>query len=52
MVFDAHSDFGLFVFKEHLRKRTGVMSHDHYSKLVAGNVCVEVLTIGGDFNRT
>jgi membrane dipeptidase len=49
MIFDAHSDFGLFVFKEHLRKITGIMSQDHYAKLLAANVCVEVLTVGGDF---
>jgi membrane dipeptidase len=49
MIFDAHSDFGLFVFKEHLRNNFGVLSQDHYSKLMVSNVCVEVLTIGGDF---
>ena len=26
------------------------MSQDHYSKLLAGNVCIEVITIGGDFS--
>jgi membrane dipeptidase len=50
MIFDAHSDFGLFVFKKHLRKITGIMSQDHYAKLLAANVCVEVLTVGGDFS--
>jgi membrane dipeptidase len=50
MIFDAHSDFGLFVFKEHLRNNFGVLSQDHYSKLMIGNVYVEVLTVGGDFS--
>ena len=49
MIFDAHSDFGLYVFKEHLRNNFGVLSQDHYSKLMAANVFVEVLTVGGDF---
>lgn len=50
MIFDAHSDFGLFVFKEHLRNNYGVLSQDHYSKLMAADVFVEVLTVGGDFS--
>lgn len=50
MIFDAHSDFGLFVFKEHLRNNFGVLGQDHYPKLKAGNVYVEVLTVGGDFS--
>jgi membrane dipeptidase len=50
MIFDAHSDYGLYVFKEHLRNNFGVLYKDHYSKLRAGNVCLEVLTVGGDFS--
>lgn len=50
MIFDAHSDFGLFVFKEHLKNNFGVLTQEHYSKLSAGNVYVEVLTVGGDFS--
>lgn len=49
MIFDAHSDFGLLLFKEHLRNNYGVLSQDHYLKSMAASVYVEVLTVGGDF---
>lgn len=37
------------MFKEHLRNNFGVLSQDHYSKLMSADVFVEVLTVGGDF---
>jgi membrane dipeptidase len=50
MVFDAHSDFGLFICKEHARRKTGSLGGEHFLRLCAAGVGIEVLTVGGDFS--
>ncbi len=50
MIFDAHSDFGLFLFKESLNGRRGILAGSHYEQLNQAGITAEVLTVGGDFS--
>lgn len=50
MIFDAHSDFGLFLFKESLDGRRGALAKSHYDQLLQAGIVAEVLTVGGDFS--
>ena len=49
MIFDAHSDFGIQIYREHIKSKKGCLSDLHYPNLIKSNVRVEVITIGGDF---
>ncbi len=47
--FDAHSDFGLFAYKELLHGNAPVLNMRRYDDLKRASVKIEVMTIGGDF---
>ncbi|MFX1280291.1 MAG: dipeptidase [Promethearchaeota archaeon] len=46
---DAHSDFALNVYREHLKGNKNVLKEQHLPFLRKGGVNIEVLTVGGDF---
>jgi len=50
MIFDAHSDFGVHVYREYLRGNTSSIVNQHYPDLIKGKVKSEIMTVGGDFS--
>jgi membrane dipeptidase len=49
VIVDAHSDYALHVYREHLKGSKNVLKEEHLPFLKKGGVNIEVLTIGGDF---
>ncbi len=50
VVVDAHSDYALHVYREHLKEHKNVLKEQHLPYLKRGRVNIEVLTVGGDFD--
>jgi membrane dipeptidase len=50
VVVDAHSDYALHVYREHLKEHKNVLKEQHLPYLKEGRVNIEVLTVGGDFD--
>lgn len=50
VIVDAHSDYALHVYREHLKGKKNVLKEQHLPFLQKGHVNVEVLTVGGDFD--
>ena len=50
MVVDAHSDYALHVYREHLKGQKNVLKEQHLPYLNEGRVNIEILTVGGDFD--
>ena len=46
---DAHSDYALNLYREHLKGNKNVLKEQHLPFLRKGGVDIEVLTVGGDF---
>jgi membrane dipeptidase len=49
VIIDAHSDFALHVYREHLKGNINILKEQHLPFLSKGGVNIEVLTVGGDF---
>jgi membrane dipeptidase len=49
VIIDAHSDYALHVYREHLKGNMNVLKEQHLPFLRKGGVNIEVLTVGGDF---
>ena len=49
VIVDAHSDYALHVYREHLKGNKDVLKEQHLPFLKKGGVNMEVLTVGGDF---
>jgi len=49
VIIDAHSDYALHVYREHLRGNKNILKEDHLPFLKKGGINIEVLTVGGDF---
>ena len=49
VIIDAHSDYALHVYREHLKGKKNVLKEQHLPFLRRGGVNIEVLTVGGDF---
>lgn len=49
VIVDAHSDYALHVYREHLKGSKNVLKEQHLPFLRKGGVNIEVLTVGGDF---
>lgn len=49
-IMDAHSDYALHVYREHLRGNMNVLKEQHLPFLREGFVNIEVVTVGGDFD--
>ncbi|MFX1375737.1 MAG: dipeptidase [Promethearchaeota archaeon] len=47
---DAHSDYALYVYREHLKGSKNVLKEQHLPFLKKGGINIEILTVGGDFN--
>ena len=50
VIIDAHSDYALHVYREHLKGKENVLKEQHLPFLKKGGVNIEVLTVGGDFD--
>ncbi|MFX1427590.1 MAG: dipeptidase [Promethearchaeota archaeon] len=50
VIIDAHSDYALYVYREHLKGSENVLIEQHLPFLRKGSVDIEVLTVGGDFD--
>ncbi len=50
VVVDAHSDYALHVYREHLKEHKNIFKEQHLPYLKKGRVNIEVLTVGGDFD--
>lgn len=49
-IVDAHSDYALKVFYDHIRGKSYRLINNHVPELRRGGVNIEVLTVGGDFD--
>lgn len=49
-IVDAHSDYALKVFYDHINGKQNSLINLHVQKLRKGGVNIEVLTVGGDFD--
>lgn len=49
VIVDAHSDYALHVYREHIKGNKGVLKEQHLPFLRKGEINIEVLTVGGDF---
>ena len=49
VIVDAHSDYALHVYREHLKGNKNVLKEQHLPFLRKGGVNIELLTVGGDF---
>jgi membrane dipeptidase len=50
VIIDAHSDYALHVYREHIKGKKNVLREEHLPYLKSGGVNIEVLTVGGDFD--
>ncbi|MHA2196930.1 MAG: dipeptidase [Promethearchaeota archaeon] len=49
VIVDAHSDYALHVYREHLKGKKSVLKEQHLPFLRSSGVKLELLTVGGDF---
>ncbi|MFW9873938.1 MAG: dipeptidase [Candidatus Thorarchaeota archaeon] len=49
VIIDAHSDYALYMYREHLKGKKNILKEQHLPFLRRGGINIEVLTVGGDF---